>query len=92
MLDDQQRSIYINPVRTQDAAKKTYQERWMIGIDSEKVSGNSMLSVWRDDDDYDNNIYIVIIIISGRLISNFTQCFICWLIHSYVLAFIQFIM
>ena len=42
----------------QDAAKKTCQEWWMIGMDRERESRNSVLSAWLDDDDDDIYMYV----------------------------------
>ena len=36
------------------AGKKTSQEQWMIGMDSERKSENSMVLVWLHDDDDDD--------------------------------------
>ena len=36
-------------VWTQNANKKTYQEQWMKGMDHERESANSLLSMWLDD-------------------------------------------
>ena len=38
-------------MQTLDAAKKTYEVRWVIGIDSEKDSENFVLSVRLDNND-----------------------------------------
>ena len=50
---NQQRLANINAVRTVDAISKIFRERWMIGTDSEKGSGNSVQSA-RLEDDYDD--------------------------------------
>ena len=55
-------------VWTQDAPRKTCQEKWIIGMDGKKESGNSMLSVWFDD------IYIYIYIWKKIMDSNPTVC------------------
>ena len=39
---------YISSVWTQDAAKKTYQEWWMIEMDGRKELANSVLSSWHN--------------------------------------------
>ena len=49
VLTKQQRLIYISSVQTLDAVKRTYQERWQIGMDVERVSRESVLSTQLDD-------------------------------------------
>ena len=51
VLADKQRLAYISSVQTQDAAYRTYQERWMIGMDGKRESGNAVLSAGLNDDD-----------------------------------------
>ena len=51
VLTDQYGLTYISSVRTQDATYKTYQERWMIGTDSEREFGKYVLSAQLDDDE-----------------------------------------
>ena len=45
VLADQQEIIYISYVQTQDVNWKSW-ESWMIGMDEERESGKSILSVW----------------------------------------------
>ena len=45
---------YISSVRTQGTTQKTYQKRWLIGIDGVRDSGNPLLSVYHDDSDDDD--------------------------------------
>ena len=47
---------YINSVQTLDIVERTFQEWWMIGMDGERESGNSMLPSWFDDDDDDDDL------------------------------------
>ena len=58
VLVDKQKPMYINSVRTLYTAKSSYQERWMIGADGDKDSGNSMLIDGLDAEggDYDCSI------------------------------------
>ena len=51
VLADQQKVTFINSVLTLGVIKKTYQERWLIGMDKERESRESMLSAQLDDDD-----------------------------------------
>ena len=61
VLADQQGLRYISSVRTQDAVQKTCKERWMISMDGERESENSVLSVSLDDDDDTHiNVYTYI--------------------------------
>ena len=53
LFADQQELIYMNSVWTQDAVWKNCQEQWMIGMDGERESRKSVLSVLFDDDDDD---------------------------------------
>ena len=48
------------PTSTQDAAKKTDQERWMIGMDGERESRNTVLTArLNDDDDDDDTVHFL---------------------------------
>ena len=44
---------YISLVWTLDAIYGTCQERWMIGMEGKRESGNSSLSTWLEDDIYE---------------------------------------
>ena len=45
VLVNQQELIYISSVQTQDVVRKTYWTQWIIGMERERDSGKSMLSV-----------------------------------------------
>ena len=60
VLADQQEIIY-RSAQTQDIVWKNCWWWWMIGMDGERVSGESVLSEWLNDDD-DIYIYIYIYI------------------------------
>ena len=55
MLADRQKFTHICSAWTLNAAKKTYQEWWMIGMDGEKEAGNFVRSARLDDDNDDDN-------------------------------------
>ena len=52
VLADQQRLTYISSVQTVDAAKRTFLEWWIIGIDSKRDSVQSTQLDIDDDDIY----------------------------------------
>ena len=53
-----QRLNYIISVWTQDAAKNTRQELWLVGMNGVRASEKSVLLVWHDDVDIYIYIYI----------------------------------
>ena len=53
--DDQLEHTYSSYVRIRDVALKTGQKRWLIGRNSERGSGISLLAARHDDDDDDDD-------------------------------------
>ena len=50
VLADHQKLTFIGFVCTPDSSDKTSQEQWMIRMDGERESGNSVVSLWQKDD------------------------------------------
>ena len=55
VLADGQKFTFTSAVQTLDNALRTYKERWPVGTDGERESGESVLSMHLDDDDDDDD-------------------------------------